>query len=66
MEDKIMAGGNLQNILNRLAQCHALLSALAKSEKSDILHGIADLLRCIVNDFETDVDCANDAPTTTQ
>lgn len=63
--DKIMAGGNLENIVLRLDCCAALLRVLHASlgESSglcDALHGACDLLETINRDFQADIDAAED------
>lgn len=62
--DKIMAGGNLENIAARLTYCGALLDALigAMGENSmvDALSGVHDLLNSICRDFQADIDGTED------
>ncbi len=63
--DKIMAGGNLDNIIGRLICCCALLEALrwAMDESNpmvDALAGAKDLLGSICRDFQADIDAAED------
>lgn len=62
--DKIVAGGNLENIMSRLIYCGALLDALiaAMSDNSmaDALAGVHDLLNSICRDFQADIDGAED------
>lgn len=64
--DKIMAGGNLDNIVRRLNSCLAILrlvhSELAADESSDALYGACDMLRAILQDFQADIDAADDVP----
>ena len=65
--DKIMAGGNLDNIMHRLDAClsvmivvHNELSAEGTTDTSDALYGACDLLRAILRDFQADIDAAED------
>ena len=63
--DKIMAGGNLENIMTRLKGCRALLyflyeSAGARVISEDVLSGVCDLLEIIYRDFQADIDAAED------
>ena len=71
--DKIMAGGNLDNIMCRLNSCLAVLrvvhSELAADESSDTvdaLYGACDMLRAIMQDFQADIDAADDVPLTAE
>lgn len=62
---KIMAGGKLENILNRLTGARALVCVLAENLNTsitaeDALNGVADLLEMICRDFEADISCAED------
>ena len=62
--DKIMAGGNLDNIMARLIYCGALLDALIGAMDDngmvDALSGVHDLLNSICRDFQADIDGAED------
>lgn len=66
--DKIMAGGNLENIMERLIGCRALLSSLyllygsagASSISKDAISGVCDLLEMICRDFQADIESAED------
>ena len=63
--DKIMAGGNLDNIMGRLICCNALLDALRLAMDDadpmvDALAGVHDLLEVICRDFQADIDSAED------
>lgn len=64
IEDKIMAGGNLDNIVARLTYCGALLDALiaamGDNKMVDALSGVHDLLNSICRDFQADIDGAED------
>lgn len=64
MSDKIMAGGNLDDIMLRLTCCNALLDALIYSMNDnsmvDALNGVHDLLTSICKDFQADIDAAED------
>lgn len=64
MEDKIMAGGNLEEIMNRMIGCHAVLEvihqAAGKSSLADAIAGAVDLMRSICMDFEADISAAED------
>lgn len=64
MEDKIMAGGNLEEIMGRMIGCHAVLEVIHKaageSTMADAIAGAVDLMRSIYMDFEADVSCAED------
>lgn len=67
MEDKIMAGGNLENIMIRLRACCATLRVIHSSmarktdaDSIDALYGACDLLRGIVEDLQADIDAAED------
>ncbi len=64
MNDKIMAGGNLDNIVARLTYCGALLDALIgamdDNRMVDALAGAHDLLNSICRDFQADIDSAED------
>lgn len=63
--DKIMAGGNLDDIVERLKGCEALVWAIAQTAgmsttPEDALRGVADLLSCITRDLEADISAAED------
>ena len=65
--DKIMAGGNLDNIVCRLNSClamlrvvHSNLAAEDDSDTVDALYGACDMLRAIIQDFEADIAGADD------
>lgn len=62
--DKIMAGGNLEDIMSRLVYCNALLDALVgamgDNSMADALAGVHDLLNSINQDFQADIDAAED------
>lgn len=63
--DKIMAGGNLDNIVTRLNGCRALLYLLYESAgtsaiSGDAINGVCDLLEMICRDFQADIDGAED------
>lgn len=62
LEDKIMAGGNLDDIVARLTYCGALLDALISvmgdNEMVDALAGAHDLLNSICRDFQAAIDSA--------
>ena len=62
--DKIMAGGNLENIVGRLIYCSALLDvligAMDDDRMVDPLSGVHDLLEVICLDFQADIDAAED------
>ena len=63
--DKIMAGGNLDDIVERLKGCEALIWAIAQTAgtgttSENALHGVADLLSCITRDLEADIGSAED------
>lgn len=62
MNDKIMAGGNLENIMNRLNRCCALLDAVTAGSTVSVeaVGGIRDLLKDICVDFQADLDGAED------
>ena len=64
MEDKIMAGGNLDEIMGRLIGCRAVLEVIHQSVDenplSDAIAGAVDLLRSICIDFEADISAAED------
>lgn len=63
MNDKIMAGGNLENTVNRLTGCRILLYILAEQAEcsetpTEALQSVADLLESICKDFQADIDAA--------
>lgn len=63
--DKIMAGGNLENIMDRMKGCLALLNVLYESAGSSVIseeaiYGVRDLLEMICRDFQADIDSAED------
>lgn len=64
--DKIMAGGNLDNITGRLVGCVAVLRALHASADDpgpdfrDALYGAIDLPESICRDRQADIDSAED------
>ena len=67
MKDKIMAGGNLENIMTRLLACcaalrviHSSMSSKTDGDSVDALYGACDLLRGIVEDLQADIDAAED------
>ena len=61
---KIMAGGNLENILSRMVCCCAVLNAVRESDienpLTDALAGASDLLGRICDDFEAEISDAED------
>lgn len=63
--DKIMARGNLDNVMDRLNGCRALLYLLyecsgASGIPGNAVNGVCDLLDCICRDFQADIDSAED------
>ena len=63
--DKIMAGGNLENIMNRLNGCLALLDALYVAADCSVfseeaIEAVHDLLEAIYKDFKADIEAAED------
>lgn len=64
--DKIMAGGNLENITSRLVGCVAVLRTLHADAANpgpdfcDALYGAIDLLESICGDRQADIDSAED------
>lgn len=67
MNDKIIAGGNLENIMTRLWACcatfrviHSSMECDANADSIDALYGACDLLRGIVEDLQADIDAAED------
>lgn len=62
--DKIMAGGNLDNIVGRLIRCRAVLDttqmAMGDDSLVDAIAGVGDLLDSIIADFQADIDGAED------
>lgn len=66
LNDKIMAGVNLQNIVTRLTYCCVLLKIVhGNMESGDIrasaIGGVSDLLESICKDFRADIEGAEDA-----
>ena len=63
-EDKIMAGGNLDNIVGRLIHCRAVLDMLIMAMGDDPfvdgVAGVGDLLDGISRDLQADIDGAED------
>ena len=62
---KIMAEGNLEDIMERLQGCLALLHLLYESVgvsaiSGDAVNGVRDLLEMICRDFQADIDAAED------
>lgn len=65
MNDKIMPGGNLEDIMNRLNGCRALVAMLyevagASAIPEDAINAVGDLLGTICRDFQADIDAAGD------
>ena len=68
MNDKVMAGGNLGNIVLRLSCCLSLLRVVhatigdrgGDDEACDALNAVCDLLDGITRDFQADIDAADD------
>lgn len=62
--DKIMAGDNLDNIVGRLIRCRAVLDttqmAMGENPLVEAVAGVGDLLESIIQDFQTDIDAAED------
>ena len=62
MDEKIIAGGNLSNILCRLYCCIAIFE-FVQGEATEIivdaLYGACDLLKCITKDLEEDIERAS-------
>ena len=63
--DKIMAGKNLDDIVDRLEGCKALVLALCQFAEASVvsgpaLSGVADLLGGILRDLEADIAAAED------
>lgn len=63
--DKIMAGGNLENIMDRMKGRRALLYLLYESAgvsaiSEDAIKGVCDLADVICRDFQADIDGAED------
>lgn len=58
MNNKIMAGGNLEDIVNRLTRCCALLECIAAGStvSTEVVGAIRDLLKSICIDFRADID----------
>ena len=64
-EDKIMAGGNLENIVSRLTGCQLLLCILTEhadcsTTPTEVIQAVADLLESITRDLQADIDGAED------
>ena len=66
MNDKIMAGGNLDDIVGRLTACIGLLHVIHANmpvdagDLSESLYAACDLLECITRDFKADIDGAEE------
>lgn len=66
MNDRIMAGGNLDNIAGRLTACTGLLHVIHANmpadagDLSEALYAACDLLEMITRDFQADIDSADD------
>lgn len=66
LEDaKIMSGESLDDIVERLNGCNALIWAICQTAglgttPEDALRGVADLLSCITRDLEADIAAAED------
>ncbi|MDE7245112.1 MAG: hypothetical protein K2O18_14225 [Oscillospiraceae bacterium] len=65
MNDKIMAGGNLDNIADRLTCGVSLVCMLCEvvgtsSITEEALRGVGDLFESIVRDFRADIAAAED------
>lgn len=63
--DKIMSVGNLDDIVERLKGCKALIHTLCENASmsvtsEDALRGVSDLLSCITRDLEADIAAAED------
>lgn len=63
INELVIPKGNVEEIVERLNGCRALLDALyeiadATAISSDAVSGIRDLLGCICGDFQADIDCA--------
>lgn len=62
--DKIMAGGNLDNIVGLLIHCRAVLDtiqmAMGDNSLADAAAGVCNLLDGIIRDFRADIDGAED------
>lgn len=63
--DKIMPGGNLDNIAGRLTACGAILHVIhagmgSGGELSEALYGACGLLESICRDFQADIEAAGD------
>ena len=63
-EYKIMAGGNLDNIVGRLIHCRAVLDTIQKAMGDnplvDAVAGVCDLLDGIGRDLQAAIDSAED------
>jgi len=64
MNDKIMAGVNLENIVRRLIYGCAVLEAIRETDNPlvDALAGVEDLFQHICQDLEADISAAEDWP----
>lgn len=64
IEYKIMATGNLDNIVGLLIHCRAVLDtiqmAMGDNSLADAVAGVCDLLDGISRDFQADIDGADD------
>lgn len=64
MNDKIMAAGNLEDIVSRLTCCNALLFTvhmnMTDGHICNALGGVCDLLESICRDFRADIEAAED------
>ncbi len=68
MEDKIMAGGNLEEVLERMGRACALLRCAYQSAKGgdfipDALGAVCDLMEGLHRDFQADVEAAEEVDT---
>ena len=59
-----MSEGNLDNIVGRLIHCNAVIGTLVMAMGDDPLvnavAGVSDMLESIRQDFQGDIDCAED------
>lgn len=64
MNDKIMVGGDPNNIVGRLIHCRAVLDAIQMAMGDDPLvdavAGVCDLLDGMSRDIQADIDAAGD------
>ena len=65
MNDKIMAGKNLENVYMRLTACLAMFRVIHDDmddcgDLCEAMYGACDLLQGILNDFEADMEAAED------